>query len=103
MATARLTANPVAIEMPRRCRLFKPAIIDGQPRRPGYEFTLADNDPGPCEHVIVSHDRVDVNNDNARLIGETRAVPLYVELAPPAPDPDIPAPHIIKRLRDKFK
>lgn len=67
------------------CRLTQNAIVDGQPRNPGYEFDLAEGDPGPCRTEHLSHDRIDTKNDNARIPGKVISVPLYVKIGDKKP------------------
>jgi hypothetical protein len=41
--------------MTNRCRLLARAQIDGEVRHPGYVFTLADGERGPCRTVVGSN------------------------------------------------
>jgi hypothetical protein len=41
--------------MTKRYRLLARAQIDGEVRQPGYVFTLADGERGPCRTVVASN------------------------------------------------
>jgi hypothetical protein len=65
-----------------RVRLTAPAQVDGGLREPGYEFVLpldADGKEmrGPHTSRRVSHDRIDVNEDSNRILGELVDEPLF--------------------------
>jgi hypothetical protein len=63
--------------MTQRCRLTARAQMSGAICEAGHEFVLADGELGPHQTVMDSHERLDIRNDNSRILPQYVDVPLY--------------------------
>jgi hypothetical protein len=63
--------------MTQRCRLTARAFIRDALCEPGDEFMLAEGEKGPHQTIVDRHERLDIGNDNSRLLPQYVDEPLY--------------------------
>jgi hypothetical protein len=63
--------------MTQRCRLNVRAQMNGAICEPGHVFHLADGEIGPHRTLVQAYERLDIDNDNKRILPELVDEPLY--------------------------
>lgn len=63
--------------MTQRCRLLVPAYLGDTLCEAGTEFLLADGRLGPHQTVMDRHEKLDIVNDNRRILPDYVDEPLY--------------------------